>query len=85
MGRLSVEEIKSLDVGQKLLCIFRHGSVEYSHPARYEGKAAGYARILVYFTDQPQRLVRWSFVTNKPIKESRGYTGDTWLSLPCND
>lgn len=82
-AHLSLEQLAELRVGQNLWCIYKHGSEESKHPAVFRFREAGQLHILVKFTDQPQRKVRWSLITNRPVGESRGFLGQ--LASNCAD
>lgn len=80
-SRLSLEQLANLRTGRHLWCVFKAGSQEFKHPAIFRYKEHGQLHILVKFTDKPQRKIRWSLITNRPVGESRGFSGTARLEL----
>jgi hypothetical protein len=78
---LQVTDFKQLNKNQALNIIFTHGLAEIVHPCKFIEAFSGQAHLLVYFTDQPQRKIRWSLITNKPVGEFAGYAGKVRIEI----
>lgn len=76
--KLEVTELRGLAPGSQLIAVYKHGSLEVRNPAKFLRFDSGGAHILTFFSDQPQRKVRWSVKTNRPVGE-KFYQGDAWL------
>jgi hypothetical protein len=78
---LQEADFKQLDKNQALNIVFTHGLTEIVHPCKFIAIINGQAHLLVYFTDQPQRKIRWSLITNKPVGEFAGYNGKVRIEI----
>ncbi len=72
---MTKDELKELPIGSKVEWVFGEGSGERRHPAKIVDKHSNQVHLLVYFTDKPQQKIRWSLMTDKPVRESKGYVG----------
>ena len=82
MGKaLFADDLKALRKGTKTRIVFTSGGREHVHPARFDGIQDGQAHFLVYWTDAPQQKLRWSLLTDMPVREGRGYIGKARVEL----
>lgn len=75
---MTVEDLRGLPPGAKLVYVFGSDSSEERHPARVVAHGPGYTSVVVYFTTKPQALIRWSMTTNLPIG-TKGHLGKVRL------
>ena len=80
MGKsLNESELTHLTKGQVLKIVFLNGDVKSIHPAKFIEIKNNQAHLLIYFTDKPQRKIRWSILTNKPVGEFANFAGKVWI------
>jgi hypothetical protein len=72
---LNEADLKQLNKNHSLNIVFAHGSNETRHPCTFISVLNNQVHLLIHFTDQPQRKIRWSLTTNKPVGEFAGFIG----------